>query len=176
MTADPDLLFLAFAGLFSGHHAGDYWLQSDWQATTKGSCSREGRRACTHHVASLTTAQAVLVALLMAATGSALDPVALAAGLAINSASHWWADRRHTLRGLVLATEWATKKAGFYENVPGAPAHMDQAWHMVWLLPAAAAIAAPAPLALAIAAASAGLLAAAEIASRRARTNEPAPS
>lgn len=173
MFADAATTATVFAALYAGHHAGDYLLQSDHQAMTKGKCDHEGRKACASHVATLTAAQGAVLALVLAATGTAVDPAALLIGLAINAVSHFWADRRSTLRGLVLATERWTHKLKFYDHGGGA-AHMDQAWHMLWLIPAALAIAAPLPLAALLAAATAVLLLAADIASRRARAAEAA--
>ncbi|MFC7745613.1 hypothetical protein ACFQXA_38855 [Nocardiopsis composta] len=142
MTADPTAVLLTIAALTAGHHAGDYWLQSDHQAVTKGRCDHAGRRACAGHVASLTLAQLVLLALVAVVTGTGLDPVAAALGLGVNAASHYWADRRATLRGLVLATERFTHKLRFHDEFGGA-AHMDQAWHIAWIVPAALIAASP---------------------------------
>lgn len=133
--ADPITAVLAYAALQAGHHAGDYLLQSDHQALTKGHSGRAGRRACAGHVASLTAAQALLLAGAAVVTEIGLDPVAAVLALAVNAASHFWIDRRSTLRGLVLITEPITRKKGFYES--GGSAHMDQAAHGVWLLGAA---------------------------------------
>jgi hypothetical protein len=174
MNAEVDTLSLAAIALFAAHHVGDYLLQSDHQAVTKGECSHAGRMACTRHVAVLTAAQGVALALVLGATGTAVSPWALLIGLAVNAGSHWWADRRATLRGLVLATEPLTAKVGFYDRAPGGAAHMDQAWHIGWMLPAAVAIAAPLPLALAVGAGSAVLLLIADVVSRRARAAEAA--
>lgn len=170
MFADPTAALLATAALAAGHHLGDYWLQSDHQATTKGACGHAGRRACAGHVASLTLGQLVLLALVAVVTGVGLDPLAAALGLGLNAASHYWADRRATLRGLVLATQRWTHKRDYYDT--GGAAHMDQAWHLVWIVPAALIAASPAPLAVVLAAVSAAALAAADIASRRARAAE----
>ncbi|MFW5415348.1 DUF3307 domain-containing protein [Nocardiopsis sp. CNT-189] len=170
IPADPTTAVLAYAALYTGHHIGDYLLQSDHQALTKGRCGHAGRMACTRHVLVLTVAQALALVLVLGATGTAVSPWAVPAGLAINAVTHWWADRRATLRGLVLATEPMTHKTTYYDN--GGAERMDQAWHVAWMIPAALAIAAPAPLALAVAAASAVVLAAAGAASRRALAAE----
>ncbi|WP_017541578.1 DUF3307 domain-containing protein [Nocardiopsis halophila] len=172
MFADTATAAIVFAALYAGHHVGDYLIQSDHQALNKGRCDHEGRKACTAHVLTLTIAQGAVLALVLGATGTAIDPAALLTGLGINAVSHFWADRRSTLRGLVLATERWTHKIGFYDG--GGAAHMDQAWHMLWLVPAAVAIAAPLPLAGLLTAFSAALLVAADIASRRARATEAA--
>lgn len=171
MFAEPTTVVLAATALFAGHHLGDYWLQSDHQAMTKGQCDHAGRTACAGHVASLTTAQALLLGLVAVVTGTGLDPLAIVLGLGVNALSHYWADRRATLRGLVLATEPFTKKLTFYDEFGGA-AHMDQAWHIFWIVPAALIIAAPLPLALVLTAGAVLLLAAAEGLSRYGRHTE----
>jgi hypothetical protein len=168
MHADPMTALLILAAKAAGHHAGDYLLQSDYQAVTKGSPGILGRRACTRHVASLTAAQAALVALVLAATDTAAAPLSVAAGLAVNAATHWWADRRTTLHGLVLATEPLVAKTGFFETAVGRAA-IDQAWHRLWLLPSALIAAAPPALAAAGLGACLAVLAVCESASRAAR-------
>jgi hypothetical protein len=167
MHADPMLAVLALGALAPGHRLGDYWLQSDHQAVTKGSPGRCGRRACTRHVASLTAAQAGLLALALTATDTPAALLSVGAGLTINAVSHWWADRRETLHGLVIATEPLTRKRRFYEEFGGA-AHMDQAWHMVWMLPSALAIASPPFFAGLILAASLVVLGVCHVVARRA--------
>ncbi|MDA2804458.1 hypothetical protein [Nocardiopsis suaedae] len=173
LHADPTTALLTIAALTGGHYAGDYLFQTDHQATNKGRCDHQGRRACTGHVAALTLAQLLLLALVAVVTQTALEPLPAALGLAVNAGTHWWADRRAPLRGLVLATDKWFRKRDFYDNGPGAPL-VDQAWHKVWLIPAGLVAASPPPLALILAAACAGLLAAADIASRRALQAEEA--
>ncbi|MBB6001355.1 hypothetical protein HNR25_005186 [Streptomonospora salina] len=168
--ADALTAVLAAVALVAGHHAGDRWLQTDHQAVTKGACTHAGRAACTGHVATLTLAQLAMLALVLAATGTGVSPLALLLGLGLNAASHWWADRRFTLRGLVLATDPIAHKSGYYGNGGAEP--LDQAFHFVWIVPCALVIASPAPLALALTGAGVLLLAAAEAASRWARTRE----
>jgi hypothetical protein len=166
MHADPTLVVLALGALAPGHHAGDYLLQSDHQALHKGDCGRAGRAACARHVASLTAAQAVLLAGALVATGTPAALLSVAAGLALNAVWHGWLDRRWTLRGLVLATERWTSKRRFYDGGGAAP--MDQAAHAVILLPAALAIASP-PLTAGITLAAAlAALAVCHIVARRA--------
>lgn len=166
MHADATAALLAVAALGAGHHWGDRWMQTDHQAVTKGQCGHRGRAACAGHVASLTATQAVLLVLVLAATGTAVDPAAAALGLAVNAASHYWADRRFTLRGLVLATEPLTAKRGYYEHGGGAEP-MDQAWHRVWIIPAALTVAAPLGLAVAITGICAAVLGALDALARR---------
>ncbi|MEU3020193.1 hypothetical protein ABZ635_22680 [Nocardiopsis sp. NPDC007018] len=136
---------IVFAALLAGHWIADYWVQTDHQATRKGDTDNAGRRACAAHAGGVLLSQ--LLALLLVALSTdlgALGAVQLAAGLAVNTVTHYWADRRQTLEGLATALG----KGGFYAR-GGAP-HLDQAWHMGWLLPTALIICAPtAPWALA---------------------------
>ncbi|MDA2810366.1 hypothetical protein O4J56_06915 [Nocardiopsis sp. RSe5-2] len=170
MHADPIVFLLTAAALVPGHYLGDYGLQTDEQARGKGACTHEGRKACAGHVASLTLAQLVMLALVAVVTGTAMDPVAVALGLGVNAVSHYWADRRATLRGLVLADERRSSKIGFFDG--GGAERVDQAWHKVWIVPAALVAASPVPLALALAIAAAAVLAVCDIASWRARRAE----
>ncbi|MFE9247043.1 DUF3307 domain-containing protein [Nocardiopsis sp. NPDC006938] len=128
-----------FLALLAGHHVGDRWAQTDHQATTKGAPTLAGRLACGAHVASLTLCQMVLLAAVAAAEGG-LAPVQAACGLALTALSHYWIDRRRTLAGLARALG----RHGYYQRDPEA---MDQAAHVVWLVPAALVITAPTPVA-----------------------------
>jgi hypothetical protein len=127
---------LIYAALLSGHWLGDHWAQTDHQATTKGERTRTGRRACAAHVATLTACQAVMLALVAVSEGGGGGLVQVVLGLAVNAVTHYWADRRRTLEGLAHLTG----KGGYYAR-GGAP-HLDLAWHMGWLLPAALIISA----------------------------------
>jgi hypothetical protein len=142
-----------FAALFAGHQAGDYWLQTGRQAREKGLEGAQGRRACAAHVAGLTAAKAVSLGLL-AASGRQLNWRRAAAALALDAASHYWADRRQLdpprgLPRLAVATghrgfwELGSPRPGRDDNpVLGTGAHsLDQAFHivMMWLAAVAAA-------------------------------------
>jgi hypothetical protein len=82
-----------FAALWTGHQAGDDWVQTSRQALP----GWPGRRACAAHVATLAAAKAACVVLAIAVTGMPVAAWQVAAGLALDAASHWWADRRLTL-------------------------------------------------------------------------------
>ncbi|WP_017590816.1 hypothetical protein [Nocardiopsis ganjiahuensis] len=130
---------IVFAALLAGHWVADHWAQSDHQATRKGECGWEGRRACAAHTGGVVLCQ-LLALVLVAVAGhheGALGALQLAAGLGVNALTHYWADRRHTLEGLARVLG----KHGYYSR-GGAP-HLDQAWHMGWLLPSALIITAP---------------------------------
>lgn len=169
MFADPTTAALIVGALYAGHHLGDFWVQTDSQAGAKGECGHRGRCACAGHVATLSATQVLFVGLALLATGTPVDPAAAVLGLAVNAASHYWADRRRTLVGLVWAADRWTAKLGFYRNMPTAHMHLDQAWHIAWLVPAALVMAAPAAGALVGAVAAAAVLGACAAASRRGR-------
>ncbi len=172
MMADPITAALNGLALYAGHHLGDYWIQTDRQAQNKGECSHAGRLACAGHVATLSATQLVMLTLVAWATGLAIDPVAVVLGLMVNAVSHYWADRRRTLRGLVLALDPVTGKRGFYENAPGAHLALDQAFHIGWIVPAALITAAPTVLALQLTGGAALVLLVVATASRLARRAE----
>lgn len=52
----PDAATFAavFVALFVAHSVGDHWVQTQWQADTKGAPGRLGRVACARHVLGLT--------------------------------------------------------------------------------------------------------------------------
>lgn len=122
-------------GLLVAHAMGDRWLQTEHQATTKGCHGRAGRLACAGHVASYTAATAVTVGLLWAVLGLAITPAGFLLGQAVSAVTHYWADRRFTLRAFVL--RFAPWKTTYYDKVPGGAEHLDQSWHWLWLLVAA---------------------------------------
>ncbi|GGZ85281.1 DUF3307 domain-containing protein [Streptomyces bluensis] len=134
-----------FIALYVAHSVGDHWVQTSHQSAHKGRPGWVGRLADARHVATLTaTKVAVLlpVALLLDLHLSALGTVA---GLAIDAASHWWADRRTTLAWLAKVTgkgefyRLGAPRAGHDDNPhigTGAYA-LDQSFHHLWLLVAA---------------------------------------
>lgn len=130
-----------FVALYAAHTVGDHWVQTGGQAAGKGAHSAAGRWACTRHVVTLTATKAGFLTAAVLALGLPLTPAAVAAGLAIDAGSHWWADRRHTLAALAARCG----KADFYTLGTPRPGHddnpslgtgayaLDQSWHIGWL-------------------------------------------
>ena len=144
-----------FAALYAGHQVGDLWVQTGRQAAAKGLPGWPGRLACARHVVTLTATMVIALAAVALTVGVTLRPLPVLAGLAVNAASHYWADRRSTLAGLGA---WVGRvlvpgKGEFYrlgaprpgrdDNVTlGTGAYqLDQAWHMAWLFISALVIA-----------------------------------
>lgn len=133
-----------FAALFAAHHVGDYWVQTSDQASRKGLDGPEGHLACARHVATMTATKAVALAGLHL-SGRKISLKRAAAALAIDAASHYWADRRDPLAALADRLG----KKGFYQlgspredhddnPVLGTGANaLDQAFHIAWLYAAA---------------------------------------
>ena len=131
------LFAVLYVAMYAGHTVADHWLQTDRQATCKALPGWQGRRACGAHVAVLTVLQAVVVAVVCWRVGARPDVGWVCAGLGVNAASHYWADRRSTLAGLAKATG----KGGFYGLGDGRVAPvgtgayaMDHAWHVGWVV------------------------------------------
>lgn len=125
-----------FVALYAAHQVGDHWVQTHRQACGKGTPDMAGRIACAGHVLTLTATKMLALAALMYVTGLTLHPAALAAGLAADAASHYWADRRTTLARLAHRLG----KGDFYELGDGKAAPvgtgayaLDQSWHIAWL-------------------------------------------
>ena len=141
---EPTVFAAVFIALFVAHQVGDHWVQSSCQAAAKGGTGRTARRACAAHVASLTATKLVFLAPL-ALLGISLHPAALLVALAVDAATHYWADRRTTLAALAARCG----KGGFYRL--GAPREgrddnpslgtgayaLDQSFHIAWLFVAA---------------------------------------
>lgn len=82
-----------FAALYVGHHVGDYWVQTDHQAQHKGKAGAEGVIACTKHVATYVTTQAVCTGLTVAVTNT--EPHwSMVIALLVSGLFHYAADRR----------------------------------------------------------------------------------
>ncbi|MDA8368600.1 MAG: DUF3307 domain-containing protein [Nocardiopsaceae bacterium] len=141
---EPTVFPAVFAALFAAHQVGDHWVQSSCQAAAKGGTGWAARRACAAHVASLTVTKLVFLVPL-ALLGISLHPAALLVALAVDAATHYWADRRTTLAALAARVG----KGGFYRL--GAPREgrddnpslgtgayaLDQSFHIAWLFVAA---------------------------------------
>jgi len=131
-----------FAVYAAGHQVGDYWVQTHGQATRKGLPGWVGRRACAAHVATYTLTLAACLALAGWQLHMPLSPVRAAAGLAVSALTHYAADRRRPLERLaeVLGASLVPGKGDYWHAGDGmatGAAHLDQAWHWLWLFAAA---------------------------------------
>lgn len=155
-TANAATFAAVFVSLYAAHQVGDHWLQTHHQATVKAARGWVGQLADARHVATLTGCKLAFLAPAWLVLGLQLGPVQLAAGLAVDAVSHWWADRRHTLQRLAELAEriGIGGKATFYhlgtprpgrDDLPtlGTGAYaLDQSWHIGWLFVAALIVAA----------------------------------
>jgi hypothetical protein len=93
-----------FAGIFIAfyiaHGVADHWIQTDYQAANKGRRDRVGVRACACHVATYTTATAVLVAWTVILFGLHVGWAGFVVGQLVSAVTHYWADRRYTMAAL----------------------------------------------------------------------------
>jgi hypothetical protein len=145
MNTTPAARFAAaYAVLTAAHEVGDYWIQQDRDATTKGHPGHEGRVACARHVASYTATQAIALAAANSRLRLGLSWRRAAAGLAVSAVTHYIADRsgghwreeEPTTRLVKFAR--ATGHEGWLTRDPAAGPFMDQAWHRGWIAVAAA--------------------------------------
>ncbi|MEU8362291.1 DUF3307 domain-containing protein [Nonomuraea sp. NPDC048882] len=130
-----------FCTLYAAHTFGDHWVQTHHQACGKSAPGWAGRVWCARHVISLTITKLVALLALAVVTGLDLHPAWMAAGLAVDAVSHYWADRRTTLAKLAERLG----KQDFYrmgqpregtDDQPhlGTGAYaLDQSWHVAWL-------------------------------------------
>ncbi|WP_189241302.1 transcriptional regulator, partial [Actinomadura livida] len=99
------------------------------QTDNDGHATRAGLAALTRHVATHTLTLAVVLALIAWRFPLDWSPAAMSAGLAVNAASHAWADHRPNLRRLAVALG----KRSYYDMPGGAGSYaLDQAWHLGW--------------------------------------------
>ncbi|MFJ5602368.1 helix-turn-helix domain-containing protein [Micromonospora parva] len=138
MFADPTgahagAFAAVFATLYVAHQIADHWVQTQWQADTKGQLNWLGRLACAAHVGTYTLTAVVALAAMLLATGLRLDPWGVTVGLTVSAVSHYIADRRVPLRRLADALKknpaWLERGGGLYA--------MDQSWHIGFLFVAA---------------------------------------
>ena len=136
--ANPGTRFAAtYVALRAAHHLADYWVQTGYQAGNKGRVGNPhenaiGRLACLSHVASYTAVTTAAVVTANAALRLDIGWRGIVVGQAVSAASHYFADRRHTLR-------WLAERMGkleFYDSGEGLASGgtaLDQSWHQVWL-------------------------------------------
>lgn len=156
MTDTAGTFAAAFGALFVAHSVGDHWVQTSWQAARKGDRSRTGHIACGRHVLGLTMTKVVLLLVAVAVLGLDVSVAGVVLGLGLDAATHYWADRRHTLAGLSKVcrkTEFLTLGTPAHEHHPvtadggyaptlGTGAYaLDQSFHYFWLFIAALIIA-----------------------------------
>lgn len=141
-----------FIALYVAHSVGDHWIQTSHQAAAKGQNDGAGRRACAAHVLTLTAMKVACLGFAEVALSLPVTALGAFIGLAVDAASHYWADRRTTLAKLAKLTgkaEFHSLGTGTHPAAPvtaegGPAAHLgtgayalDQSWHHLWLLVAA---------------------------------------
>lgn len=143
---------ILFIALVVGHDVGDHWIQTDHQAACKGDDDWHGRLQCALHVVTYTATQLVAIAAVWLFLDVPVTAAGLTVGLAVSAGTHYWADRRTTLRKLcalfgnrMLAFyELGAPRAGRDDNPSiGTGAYaLDQSWHKGWLFVSAIVMAA----------------------------------
>lgn len=148
MTDTAATFAAVFIALYLGHSVGDHWVQSSCQAATKGLPGWAGRLACGRHVLGLTLTKGAVLAPVALVLGLQVTALGLVAGLSLDAASHYWADRRTTLARLAdlcgkgefysLGTATHGAHPVTAEGKPAATLGtgayaLDQSWHMLWL-------------------------------------------
>jgi hypothetical protein len=144
-TTEAATFAAVFATLFAAHHVADHWVQTQWQADTKGQPGWLGRLACLAHVGTYTLTALVFLFTTYGATGLRPQPLELVIGLTFSAVSHYIADRRNPL----IAVAEALGSIRFYAlGIPrpgrddnpclGTGAYaLDQSWHIAFLFIAA---------------------------------------
>lgn len=135
------VLSVSFAALFAAHQVGDHWIQTHGDALAKGGVGWKARAACARHVATLTATKLAALLAAFAVTGLPMRPLWWAAGLGMDAVSHYWADRRTTLRWLAGVAgkgeffNLGAPRPGRDDNPSlGTGAYaLDQSWHVLWL-------------------------------------------
>lgn len=117
-----------FVVLYAAHQVADYWVQTDWQARTKGTPGMVGRLACVAHVATYTATLLAIVVMVSHYLDVDLPSGRVSVALSVSAVTHYAADRRTPLRRLAVAC----RHSGVWLD-NGGLALVDQAWHVWWL-------------------------------------------
>jgi hypothetical protein len=147
-----------FAALYAAHQVGDHWPSTHHGAMRKGMTARQAReagvsrwtgpRACAVHVATYTATAALFLAVLVWRTHLPLTPARASVALGVSAVSHYWADRRYTLKWLCDRLAFLGKDQLYALGAPR-PGHddnptlgtgayaLDQSFHILWLFAAA---------------------------------------
>jgi len=147
----------AFGAQLAGHYIGDQWLQTSGQACKKALDGPERCAVAMWHCAKHVIIWSATVAGFLAAGAwwlhLPLKPSWLAVGIAVNVVTHFVADLRTPLirlarlagRGSYIEHSQVLRPDGAQKTGPGtAIFHLDQSWHIAWLLVASLLIAGPA--------------------------------
>ena len=132
--------------LLVAHNVADHWVQTSHQACNKGRAGWAGWVACARHVATYTVVTTLAVLAVWQLFALPLTLAGVVAGQVVSAVTHYWADRRCTLARLARLTGNAefyalgAPRPGRDDNPSlGTGAYaLDQAWHWLWLLVAAA--------------------------------------
>lgn len=161
-----DVFAAVFAALYAAHQVGDHWPSTHRGAMRKGLTTDQalaaglhrhaGSRACAVHVATYTATGALFLTVMVWRTGLSVDLVRAGLGLAVSAVSHYWADRRRTLRWLCRRLDRVFPTLGkeaFYDLGAPRDGHddnpsigtgsyaLDQSFHVFFLFIAALVIA-----------------------------------
>lgn len=89
-----EIFAAAFVTLYTAHHVGDYWVQTDHQARHKGDAGPLAALQCWAHVFSYLATQVVFLFVTTLVTGLTYGVWQLLAALAVSGLTHYAADRR----------------------------------------------------------------------------------
>ena len=147
----------AFGAMLAGHYVGDQWIQTSGQACKKALDGVGGNACALWHCAKHVITWTATTVVFLAGGGWWLHlpfkPGWLAAGIAVNMVTHFVADLRTPLiwlarllgRGGYIEHAQVVRPGGVQGTGPGtAVFHLDQSWHIAWLLVAALLVAGPA--------------------------------
>lgn len=117
-----------FIAKFVGHHIGDHWVQSSYQAQNKTEQPLERLK----HVLTLQLTKAVCLIPLFF-MGLSVHPIAIIGALMFDGLTHYWIDNRNNLKKLAKLFG----KEGFYEagvQPVGTGAYqLDQSAHLLFI-------------------------------------------
>lgn len=104
--------------LYAAHHVGDYWVQTHYQAQTKGKAGSEGRAACAGHVLTYIITQWWMLVAAVLLLDIDISGRGMVAALVVSGVTHYLADRREHGLMFWLARRLPGKAAFLRLGVP----------------------------------------------------------
>lgn len=146
--------------LYAAHKSGDYWVQTNHQALTKGNplLGFRAQLACLRHVATYTATTALFTGVVWFVFNRVAETpddrlgitwYGFVLGQMVSAVTHYIADRRWPIEILAMLLDPIAGKHDFFELGRPRPGHddnptlgtgaaaLDQSWHWLWLWVAA---------------------------------------
>jgi hypothetical protein len=111
---EPAVTFASVGfSILAAHQVADHIVQTDWQAQNKGRRDTIGRIACGMHVCTYTLTTILFVGTVWLLFDLPISPAGFLLGQVVSAVTHYWADRRFTLKWLMQ--QWPFSRMGKHD-------------------------------------------------------------